>query len=62
MLYTLKVSVYNIKVRPSIVLKAPLDHDFHVLIRAVGLNHPWLPLLCRRTEALLVLYTPPPLY
>jgi hypothetical protein len=62
MLSRLKISVYDIQIRPSLVLKAPLDHDLHILIRTVGLDHPWLPFLCCRTKAPLVSFTPPPLY
>jgi hypothetical protein len=61
MLCTLKVSIHNIKVGPSLVPKGPPDHYFHILICTICLDHVWLPLLCYCTKAPLVPFTPPPL-
>jgi hypothetical protein len=62
MLCRLKITVYDIAIAPLKVLKGSLDHDLHVLTRAIGLNHLFIPLLCRRTKAPLPPFTPPPLH
>jgi hypothetical protein len=45
MLRRLKITVYNIAIRPPIVLKAPLDHDLYILAYIIGLYHLFMPLL-----------------
>jgi len=62
MLYRLKITVYNIVIRPLKVLKASLDYNLHILARAISLNHLFIPLLSRCTKALLPPLTPPPLH
>jgi hypothetical protein len=61
MLRRLKVPIYDIKTTPPNILKGCLDHNLHVLIRTVGLDHSWLPFLYCRTKALFVSFPPPPL-
>ena len=62
MLSRLKIAVYNIKVRSPAILKAPSDHNLHILIRFIGLDHTWLLFLCRRAKASLVSFTLPLFY
>ena len=61
MLYALKISIYNIKVGPSSILKAPPDYNLYILAYTICLDYSWLPLLCRYMEALFALFTPPSL-
>ena len=62
MLCRLKITVYNIAIRPPKVPKASLDYNLYILARAISLNHLFIPLLSRYTKALLPPLTPPPLY
>jgi len=62
MLLGLKITVYNIAIRPPNVLKGTLDYNFHVLLRAISLYLVLVPLLGRRTKHLLRSFTPPPFY
>jgi hypothetical protein len=62
MLCRLKITVYNIAIRPPKVLKASLDYNLHILAYAISLNHLFIPLLSRCTKALLPPLTPPPLH
>jgi hypothetical protein len=62
MLCRLKVPIHNIKVAPPSIPKGSPDHDLHILICTIGLDHSWLPFLRRRAKAPLVSFTPPPLY
>jgi hypothetical protein len=39
MFQELKVAIYNIKVNPPKVPKTAPDHDLHILLIVVGLNH-----------------------
>src|ERR1700733_4419397 len=61
MLCTLKVPIHNIKVGPSSIPKASPDHNLHIVIRTICLDHSWLPLLCCCPEAPFVSFAPPPL-
>jgi len=62
MLCRLKITVYNIAIRPPKVLKASLDYNLYILARAISLNHLFIPLLSRYTKALLPPLTLPPLH
>ena len=62
MLCRLKITVYNIAIRPPKVLKASLDYNLYILARAISLNHLFIPLLSRCTKAPLPPLTPPPLH
>ena len=62
MLCRLKITVYNIAIRPPKVLKASLDYNLHILAYAVSLNYLFIPLLSRYTKAPLRPFTPPPLH
>jgi hypothetical protein len=62
MLCRLKIAVYDIAPTPPKVPKGSPDHDLHILLRVIGLNYLLLPFLCRRTKALLLAFTPPPLH
>jgi len=45
MLCRLKITVYNIAIRPPKVLKASLDYNLYIFARAISLNHLFIPLL-----------------
>jgi hypothetical protein len=62
MLLRLKVPVHYIKARPPQVAETRPDHNFHILMAVVGLNHLFLLFLGWRTETPLCSFTPPPLY
>ncbi|PVH74007.1 hypothetical protein DL98DRAFT_40999 [Cadophora sp. DSE1049] len=62
MLYTLKISVYNIKVASPVVPKAPLDYNFHILLAIVLLNYLAILFLVRGTEYPFLLSPATPLY
>ena len=62
MLCRLKITVYNIAIRPPKVLKASLDYNLYILARVISLDHLFILLLSRYTKAPLPLFTPPPLY
>jgi hypothetical protein len=53
MLLRLKITVYNIAIRPPNVLKGTLDYNFHILLRAISLYLVLILLLGRRTKHLL---------
>jgi hypothetical protein len=62
MLCRLKITVYNIAIRPPKVPKASPDHNLHILARAISLDYLFIPLLSRYTKALLPPFTLPLLY
>jgi hypothetical protein len=62
MLCRLKITVYNIAIRPLKVLKASLDYNLYILACAISLDYLFIPLLSRYTKAPLPLFTLPPLY
>ena len=62
MLLRLEIAVYDIKVGLTIIPKATLDHDLHVLLTIVSLDHISLLYLVRSTEDPFVPFTPPSLY
>jgi len=62
MLLRLKITVYNIAVRPPGILKGSLDHDLYALIRAVGLYYSLVPLLRRSPKYLFRSFAPPLLH
>jgi hypothetical protein len=45
MLLGLKVTVYNIAIRPSKIPKGSLDYNLHILICAVSLDYLTVPFL-----------------
>ena len=47
----LKISVHDVEVGLPSIPKAPPDHDLHVLVAVVRLNHFLVPLLVACTEA-----------
>jgi hypothetical protein len=62
MLCRLKITVHDIATTPPKVPKGSLDHDLHVLIRAVGLYYLFVLLLYRRTKVLFCSFTLPPFH
>ena len=62
MLCRLKITVYNIAIRPPKVLKASLDYNLHILACIISLDYLFIPLLSRYIKALLPPFTPPLLY
>ena len=62
MLLRLKITVYNIAIRPPNVLKGTLDYNFYILLRAISLYLILVPLLSRCTKHLLRSFTLPPFY
>jgi len=62
MLLRLKITVYNIAIRPPNVLKGTLDYDFHVLLCTISLYLVPVLLLGRRTKHPLRSFTLPPFY
>jgi hypothetical protein len=61
MLCRLKIAVYDIKGAPPKVPKASLNHDLHVLLAVVLLNHLAVLCLVRGPEYPLGSFTPPSL-
>ena len=62
MLLGLKITVYNIAIRPPNVLKGTLDYNFHIFLRTISLYLIFVLLLGRHTKYPLRLFTPPPFY
>ena len=62
MLLRLKVSVYNIKAGPSVILKVPLDYNLHILLIIIGLDYILVLYLISSPKNLFVSFTLPPLY
>jgi len=62
MFFRLEISIYNVWVRPSEILKASLDYNLHILIYAIDL-YEFLILftLPRSSKYPFVLLTPPSL-
>ena len=58
----LKVSIYDIKVAPPIVLKGSLNYSLYILIYTIGLDYLLIPFLGWCLEYLFVSFTPPLLY
>ena len=62
MLLRLKVSVYNIKAGPSVILKAPLDYNLYILLTIVSLDYILVLYLISSPKNLFVSFTLYPLY
>ena len=62
MLLRLKISVHDIEFGTPDILKGSPDHNLHILIRIVGLDHLFVPLFPWCTEHPFWPFTPPPLY
>jgi len=58
----LKIPVYDIATTLPKVPKGSPDHNLHVLIHAICLNHGPVPFLCRCTKAPFCPFAPPPLH
>ena len=62
MLLRLKITVYNIAIRPPNDLKGTLDYNFYILLYAISLYLIFVPLLGRYTKHLLRSFTLPLFY
>jgi hypothetical protein len=62
MFLRLKISVHNIEVGLPSIPKAPLDHNLHILMAVIGLNHVPIPFLVAGTEHPFCLFSPPLLH